>query len=120
MAAPTWRFPQRPTRGKRHNAPVGEVHVPRFPFSVRTARNLPRCECWVSLRYPTLPTPRAYRTQYPGPGGAGFAAKLDLSQPAGVEVSCVANAASGWAGRNSLYATGAVAPGEVISIFGGT
>ena len=66
-----------------------------------------------------LPTSGAYRTQYPGPGAAGFAAKLDLTEEAGVEIACVANAATGWAGRNSLYATGAVAPGEVISIFGG-
>jgi uncharacterized protein (TIGR03437 family) len=64
-------------------------------------------------------TPGAYETQYPvGPSAPTWAAKVDFSQPQGPALGCLANAASGWAGRTGDYASGAVAPGELVSLFG--
>ena len=64
-------------------------------------------------------TPGAYREQLlpESPAGA-FAAKLDFTKPARPSVACLVNTASGWAGRNSFAFTGAVAPGELVSLFG--
>ena len=64
-------------------------------------------------------TPGAYAEQLFSnlPYGA-FAAKLDLTEPAGPSIACLVNAASGWAGRSSFAFNGAVSPGEVVTLFG--
>jgi len=49
-----------------------------------------------------------------------FAAKVDFSQPAGPSLGSVLNAASLRPGYGSAFATGAgaVAPGEIVTMFG--
>jgi len=63
-----------------------------------------------------LSTPDAFQTEYAGDTD-GFAAKVDLGQPAGSELRSVVNAATFFGGY-SFPATGAVAPGEIVSLFG--
>jgi uncharacterized protein (TIGR03437 family) len=65
----------------------------------------------------SLSTPQAFQTQYGGGDTDGFAAKVDLGQPAGSELRSVVNAATLFGGY-AWPATGAVAPGEVVSLFG--
>lgn len=68
-----------------------------------------------------LVTPEAYLTQYPfdtPAASSGFAAKFDFSQPANPAMTCLVNAASLWAGRNSYGFDGSVAPGELVTLFG--
>jgi uncharacterized protein (TIGR03437 family) len=63
-----------------------------------------------------LSTPHAFQTEYSGDTD-GFAAKVDLSQPSGLELRSIVNAATLFGGY-SFPATGAVAPGEIVSLFG--
>lgn len=63
-------------------------------------------------------TPRAFQTEYGGGNNDAFAAKVDFSQPAGPSIASVLNAANLFPGYASQYPTGAVAPGEIVSIFG--
>jgi uncharacterized protein (TIGR03437 family) len=69
-------------------------------------------------------TPRAFQTQYAGGDSDAFAAKADFSQPAGPNIASVINAASLLPGNvtsawtDALSPTGAVAPGEIVTLFG--
>src|SRR5580698_5120523 len=63
-------------------------------------------------------TPRAFQTQYAGGDSDAFAAKVDFSQPAGPNIASVINAASLLPNNATLFATGAVAPGEIVTLFG--
>ena len=63
-------------------------------------------------------TPHAFQTEYGGGGSDAFAAKVDFSQPAGPSIASVLNAASLFPGYASQYPTGAVAPGEIVTLFG--
>jgi uncharacterized protein (TIGR03437 family) len=64
-------------------------------------------------------TPNVYQPLYPGGGNAGYVAKFDLAQQApAVQFSVVVNAASFVAGDNPHAPEGAVAPGEVVTLFG--
>jgi uncharacterized protein (TIGR03437 family) len=63
-------------------------------------------------------TPRAFQTQYGGGNSDAFAAKVDFSQPAGPSITSVLNAASLFPGYSSPFPTGAVAPGEIVTLFG--
>jgi len=72
-----------------------------------------------------LSTPHAFQIFYGGGDADGSAAKLDLSQPAGPELSSVVNAATFLGGSSfpaaggpSIPVTGAIAPGEIITLFG--
>ncbi|MEO7145555.1 MAG: SBBP repeat-containing protein [Bryobacteraceae bacterium] len=65
-----------------------------------------------------LATPHAYQTQYGGGDSDAFAAKVDFSQPAESRIFSVVNAASLFPGYPSNFATGAVAPGEIVTLFG--
>jgi len=72
-----------------------------------------------SASTPFLATPGAYAGQPLSTlPSSGFAAKLDFTKPGGLSISCLVNAASGRPGRNSYANTGAVSPGEVVTIFG--
>jgi uncharacterized protein (TIGR03437 family) len=64
-----------------------------------------------------LSTPGAFQTRYGGGYSDGFAAKVSLAQPAPPELLSVVNAASLFAGY-SWPATGPVAPGEIVTLFG--
>ena len=63
-------------------------------------------------------TPRAFQTQYGGGDSDAFAAKVDFSQPAGPSIASVLNAASLFPGYTTPFPTGAVAPGEIVTLFG--
>ena len=63
-------------------------------------------------------TPGAYQTQYGGGDSDVFAAKVDFSQPAGAEIFSIVNAASYLAGYPTPFPTGAIAPGEIVTVFG--
>lgn len=63
-------------------------------------------------------TPRAFQTQYGGGDSDGFVAKVDFSQPPGPSIASVLNAASLFPGYASPFPEGAVAPGEIVTIFG--
>jgi hypothetical protein len=63
-------------------------------------------------------TPRAFQTQYGGGDSDVFAAKVDFSQPAGPSIASVVNAASLFPGYSTPLPTGAVAPGEIVTLFG--
>ncbi|MGH9667883.1 MAG: SBBP repeat-containing protein, partial [Bryobacteraceae bacterium] len=65
-----------------------------------------------------LSTPHAYQTQYGGGDSDAFAAKVDFSQPAAAGIFSVVNAASMFAGYVSNFVRGAVAPGEIVTLFG--
>lgn len=57
-------------------------------------------------------TSRAYQTRYGGGDSDASAAKVDFSQPAGLYVACIVNAAT------LSSPGGAVAPGEIVVLFG--
>jgi uncharacterized protein (TIGR03437 family) len=59
-----------------------------------------------------------YQTQFVQLYQSAFATKIDYSTPASPILTCVANAATAWAGRNASGFNGAVAPGELITIYG--
>lgn len=63
-------------------------------------------------------TPHAFQIEYGGGNNDAFAAKVDFSQPAGPSLSSVVNAASFSPGYASQFPEGAVAPGELVTIFG--
>jgi len=63
-------------------------------------------------------TPHAFQTEYGGGDSDAFAAKVDFSQPAGPSLASVWNAASLLPGYPAQYPTGAVAPGEIVTLFG--
>lgn len=63
-------------------------------------------------------TPHAFQTQYGGGDSDAFAAKVDFSQPAGPSIASVLNAASLFPGPVTPFPTGAVAPGEIVTLFG--
>jgi uncharacterized protein (TIGR03437 family) len=63
-------------------------------------------------------TPHAFQTQYGGGDSDVFAAKVDFSQAAGPAITSVVNAASLFPGYVTPFPTGAVAPGEIVSLFG--
>jgi uncharacterized protein (TIGR03437 family) len=63
-------------------------------------------------------TPHAYQTEYGGGNSDAFAAKVDFFQPAGPSLASVLNAASLFPGYVTPYPTGAVAPGEIVTLFG--
>jgi uncharacterized protein (TIGR03437 family) len=63
-------------------------------------------------------TPHAFQIEYGGGDSDAFAAKVDFSQPAGPSLASVLNAASLFPGYASAFPTGAVAPGEIITLFG--
>ena len=63
-------------------------------------------------------TPHAFQTEYGGGDSDAFAAKVDFSQPAGPSLASVLNAASLFPGYASPFPTGAVAPGEIVTLFG--
>ncbi len=63
-------------------------------------------------------TPHAFQTEYGGGDSDAFAAKVDFSQPAGPSLASVLNAASLFPGYASAFPTGAVAPGEIVTLFG--
>ena len=62
-------------------------------------------------------TPGAAQANYGG-GDDSFVARVDLTVQPALAVSCVLNGASFMAGNTSSYPTGAVAPGEIVSLFG--
>jgi uncharacterized protein (TIGR03437 family) len=63
-------------------------------------------------------TPHAFQIEYGGGDSDAFAAKVDFSQPAGPSLASVLNAASLFPGYAAQYPTGAVAPGEIVTVFG--
>jgi uncharacterized protein (TIGR03437 family) len=64
-------------------------------------------------------TLHALQTEYGGGDSDGFVAKVDFTQPALPELSALVNAASLLEGNFSLSVyNGAVAPGEVVTLFG--
>jgi uncharacterized protein (TIGR03437 family) len=63
-------------------------------------------------------TPHAFQTEYGGGDSDAFAAKVDFSQLAGPSLASVLNAASLFPGYASAFPTGAVAPGEIVTLFG--
>jgi len=69
-------------------------------------------------------TPQAFETQWPAPltvfPGTAVAAKFDFSQPAGLCLASLVNAATFQPGINNTHGVwdGAVAPGELVTIFG--
>ncbi|MBL8295363.1 MAG: hypothetical protein JNN08_26190, partial [Bryobacterales bacterium] len=60
----------------------------------------------------------AYQPEFPRLGQSAFAAKVDFSQPSAPTLTCVVNAASQSAGRDASGFNGAVAPGEVVTLYG--
>jgi uncharacterized protein (TIGR03437 family) len=63
-------------------------------------------------------TPHAFQIEYGGGNSDAFAAKVDFSQPAGPSLASVLNAANLFPGYATQYPTGAVAPGEIVTLFG--
>jgi uncharacterized protein (TIGR03437 family) len=63
-------------------------------------------------------TPHAFQTEYGGGNSDAFAAKVDFSQPAGPSIASVLNSASLFPGYATPFPTGAVAPGEIVTLFG--
>jgi len=63
-------------------------------------------------------TPGAAQTTFGGGDSDAFVARIDLSVQPSLVVSCVLNGASFMAGNTSPFPTGAVAPGEIVSLFG--
>lgn len=64
-----------------------------------------------------LSTPHVLQSRYGGGDSDGFAAKVDFSLPAGPELFSVVNAAT-MASGPGFPMTGAVAPGEIVTLFG--
>jgi uncharacterized protein (TIGR03437 family) len=63
-------------------------------------------------------TPGAAQANYGGGLNDSFVSRLDLTAAPALAASCVVNAASFMAGNTSSYPTGAVSPGEIVSLFG--
>jgi uncharacterized protein (TIGR03437 family) len=63
-------------------------------------------------------TPGAAQTVYGGGMTDSFVSRLDLSIKPTLAVSCVVNGASFLAGNTAANPTGAVTPGEIVSLFG--
>jgi len=63
-------------------------------------------------------TPHAFQTEYGGGDTDAFAAKVDFSRSAGPSLASVLNAGNLLPGYASLFPTGAVAPGEIVTLFG--
>ena len=63
-------------------------------------------------------TPGAAQPNFGGGLDDAFVSRLDLTVKPALALSCVVNAASYMAGNTSPYPTGAVAPGEIVSLFG--
>ena len=63
-------------------------------------------------------TPGAVQKKFAGGDADAFVARLDLAAAPAPFVACVLNAASFLAGNESFFATGAVSPGEIVSVFG--
>jgi uncharacterized protein (TIGR03437 family) len=63
-------------------------------------------------------TPRAFQTEYGGGDSDAFVAKVDFTKPAGPSLASVLNAASFSPGYASPFPTGAVAPGEIVTVLG--
>ena len=63
-------------------------------------------------------TPNAAQPIYGGDDQDAFVSRLDLTIQPAIELSCVLNGASFIAGNTSPFPTGAVAPGEIVSLFG--
>jgi uncharacterized protein (TIGR03437 family) len=60
----------------------------------------------------------ASQRTYAGGDSDAFVTKVAWNGPPGVNVACVVNAASFAPGNQAFFATGTVAPGEIVSIFG--
>jgi uncharacterized protein (TIGR03437 family) len=65
-----------------------------------------------------LTTQGAYQPFYPGGSLTGYAAKFDLTTPSASQLFSVVNAASLVQGYNLFAPEGAVAPGEIVTLFG--
>jgi uncharacterized protein (TIGR03437 family) len=66
-----------------------------------------------------LTTPGAYQALWPGDSASGYAAKFDLTNPAiAAQFSTMVNSASFVPGDNPMAPEGAVAPGEIVTLFG--
>ncbi len=65
-----------------------------------------------------LATPGAYQPFYPSELFPGYAAKFDLTTRASSQFLAVVNAANFMPGGNRDYPNGAVAPGEIVTLFG--
>jgi uncharacterized protein (TIGR03437 family) len=63
-------------------------------------------------------TPGVAQTSFGGGDTDSFVARIDLTLQPSLVVSCVLNAASFTAGNLAPFPTGAVAPGEIVSLFG--
>jgi uncharacterized protein (TIGR03437 family) len=63
-------------------------------------------------------TPGVAQTSFAGGDADAFAARIDLSLAPSLVVSCVLNGASFMAGNTASFPTGAVAPGQIVSLFG--
>jgi uncharacterized protein (TIGR03437 family) len=65
-------------------------------------------------------TPHAFQTEYGGGDSDAFAAKVDLTQSAAPSLASVLNAASLLPGYGSSFpwGAGAIAPGELVTLFG--
>jgi uncharacterized protein (TIGR03437 family) len=63
-------------------------------------------------------TPRAFQAEYGGGSSDAFLAKADFTQPAAAYLASVLNAASLFPGYATPFPTGAVAPGEIVALFG--
>jgi uncharacterized protein (TIGR03437 family) len=63
-------------------------------------------------------TPRAFQTEYGGGDRDAFAAKVDFSQLPGPALASLLNAATLFPGFATQSPTGAVAPGEIVTLFG--
>lgn len=63
-------------------------------------------------------TPGVYQTSFPGGSAAGYIAKFDLTAQATARFSSVVNAATWRPGYSPVYPEGAVAPGEIVTLWG--
>jgi uncharacterized protein (TIGR03437 family) len=84
-----------------------------FPSSIEAFALAPNGGAYITGTTYTsefLTTPRAFQTRWPSAQTA-FVAKFDFSKPAGIELTCLVNAANPYTG-------GEVAPGELVTLFG--
>lgn len=63
-------------------------------------------------------TPGAFQTSYGGGDSDAFVTKANFTEPAPRFIGCIFNAASLLEGNTSFFPDGAVAPGEVVSLYG--
>ena len=63
-------------------------------------------------------TPSAAQASFGGGDTDAFVSRVDLTLQPTVAASCVVNSASYFAGNTGSFPTGAVAPGEIVSLFG--